>query len=138
MPIDYIKDLSDKHNIPVDKLETQWNNAKETIADKYSDNEKAKYGAIVKVFKNMINKEFDLHESEILTVDDSIFVARKVLNENITYKTPEQLSKMSEIEISKYSNDLRMKRNRLSANNKYRDEIQKEIEKADRYRKNYK
>jgi hypothetical protein len=42
MPIDYIKDLSDKHNIPVDKLETHWNNAKETIADKYSDDEKAK------------------------------------------------------------------------------------------------
>ena len=84
MPIDYIKDLSNKHNITVDKLETHWNNAKETIGVKYSDDEKAKYGAIVKVFKNMINKEFDLHESEILTVEDGIFVARKVLNETKT------------------------------------------------------
>ena len=78
MPMPYLKSLSDKYDIPVDKLETKYEEAKKAIGDQYNDNEKAKYGAIIKVFKNIINKEYDLNECVNLTVDDAIYIARKL------------------------------------------------------------
>jgi hypothetical protein len=51
---------------------------------------------------------------------------------NSPYKSKDELSKMSELEVSKYSNNLRIKRN--SAMGEVKKEIQKQIDLADSFR----
>ncbi len=64
---------------------------------------------------------------------------KKLLSESIQkikFKSPEELSKMTEFDITRYSNDLRIKRNQLHLNGKENQQLQKEIELADSFRKN--
>jgi len=75
MPTNYIKSLSKKHNISVTELDKCWEEAKKDLGDEYKDNEEMKYGTIVKIFKNIINKKYGLKES--LTVRDLLFIKSK-------------------------------------------------------------
>lgn len=77
MPTNYIKSLSKKHNISVAELDKCWEEAKKDLGDQYKDNEEMKYGTIVKIFKNIINKKFDLKESFEMTIKDFIFIKSK-------------------------------------------------------------
>jgi len=59
MPINYIKSLSKKHNISVEKLEKEWDKAKDIAkeADRKDD-----FAYIVGIFKKLISK-FGIKES---------------------------------------------------------------------------
>jgi len=83
MPNSYIQKLSDKYDITIDKLESYWEEAKKTVGDQYDDNESAKYGTIVKVFKAILNKNENLHESAKLNIDDFIFIKKEMCFEKI-------------------------------------------------------
>ena len=68
MPINYIKSLSKKYNINVEKLEKKWKQAKELAkeADRKDD-----YAYIVGIFKRLI-KEFGIKEDFII-VNEKIY-----------------------------------------------------------------
>lgn len=59
MPTNYIKSLSKKHNIKSKELEKLWDEAK-----KEARNPKA-FGLITLIFKNKINKKYNLNENRI-------------------------------------------------------------------------
>lgn len=50
------------------------------------------------------------------------------------YKSQEEMGKMSELDVSKYSNSLREKRNKLPKGSPKRAEIQTEIDRSDKFR----
>ena len=58
MPTNYIKSLSEKHKIGIKQLETLWEIAKNSSKNKNN------FGLITNIFKNMINKKFNLNESK--------------------------------------------------------------------------
>jgi len=131
MPINYIKKLRDKYDLSTAKLEKKWEEATLAIGDEYNDKPEFKYAAITKIFKKKINKSFGLNESETLDVDDYIDIKRKILLESV-YKTRTELEKMTELQISKYANELRLKRTKLK--DKDKEDIQKQIDLADSFR----
>lgn len=65
MPSDYIKSLSNKYNIGINKLESSWITAKKQVnRDNYSKEDY--YKIVTYIFKKIINKRFNLNTSKIL------------------------------------------------------------------------
>ena len=64
MPVSYIQKLSKKHNIPVNDLESIWNMAKYSVKDHNN------WGAVTNIFKNMINKKYNINEKSSLSFDE--------------------------------------------------------------------
>jgi len=58
MPAPYLATLADKYGIAMSTLEKYWKEAKKVIQDygKYDTNDDKKWGTIVNIFKNKINK----------------------------------------------------------------------------------
>lgn len=75
MPAPYLKSLADKYGVSIKTLEKYWKEAKKVIADygKYDDNDDKKWGTIVNIFKNKINKHLGFNEELGESVDINNF-----------------------------------------------------------------
>lgn len=80
MPNDYLKSLSNKHNIGIDKLESSWIAAKKQVnKDDYSKEDY--YKIVTYIFKKIINKRFDLNEKVMNCVNFKQFkISEDIIN----------------------------------------------------------
>lgn len=76
MSNNYLTSLSLKYNIPVTELEKHWEHSKSVVDKQKYNKPEIKYATITKVFKNMINKEYNLNESLFLDFDDAISIIK--------------------------------------------------------------
>lgn len=92
MPSAYLKSLADKHDIPKDKLEIYWDEAKKAADESYDEKDDKYWGTVTKIFKNKINAHLGLNEG-IKSFKKFLQEKDKKIEDDVTKEVIKSISK---------------------------------------------